>query len=113
MNAMLISYHGFSPPPLIKGGVENFGLIYKGGTSLTRIEKGGSNQKGGTQNIKGGLPYFNPQKTGSRPQYILYSKIFACGAHVIDRKLSYYTYHREFPKIFEIFLATNAKRSYG
>ena len=78
-----------SAPPLMKGGVDNFGLIYKGGTSLTRIEKGGSNQKGGTQNIKGGLPYFTPQKTDPRQQHILYSKIFACGAHVIDKKLSY------------------------
>ena len=48
--------------------MDNFGLIYKGGTSLTRIEKGGSNQKGVIQNIKGGLPYLTSQKTGSRQQ---------------------------------------------
>ena len=54
----------FQPPPsFLKGGVDFFLLIYKGGTLLISVVKGGSWQKEGSQVIKGGLMYFFFQST--------------------------------------------------
>ena len=43
----LYSANMVSAPPFKKGGPENFGLIYKGGSGSRIFEKGGLGRKGG------------------------------------------------------------------
>ena len=50
-----------SSPPFLKGGTGNFRVNQKGGIALTYPMKGGTEGKGGTRIIKGGLGLFSPQ----------------------------------------------------
>ena len=50
-----------SSAPFLKGGTGNFRVNQKGGIALTYPMKGGTEGKGGTRIIKGGLGLFSPQ----------------------------------------------------
>ena len=84
----------------------------KGGLLLPELKKGGVIKKGGPKILRGDfLILIHRRQVLDNSTSCIPKFLPAAPMLLIKNFLT--TYHREFPKIFEIFLVTNAKRFYG